>query len=96
MAVSEAECPVVSANLELARYEAAAKAHGGSDGERLAGFKSQVAAAEADLAEVQVSAAKAKATMEGARPGDPAAPAPVAPTAGSTAPVAAPDDQPRP
>jgi len=91
--VGEAEIPVASANLELAKYEAATRSNGGPDGERLAGFKSQVAAAEADLAEVQVSAAKAKTAMDAANPRDLPAEAPASSNQGTAAvaPAASPD-----
>jgi len=66
--VGEAEVPVAGARVELSKYEAATRSGAGPDGERLAAFKSQLAAAEAYLAEAGVSAAKAKTAMDGARP----------------------------
>ena len=95
--VGEAEIPVANANLELAKYEAATRSNGGPDGEKLAGFKSQVATAAAELAEVQVSAAKAKTAMDVLRPRDlPAeAPAPTNLGPAAVAPAASPDAGPR-
>ncbi|OGR09673.1 MAG: hypothetical protein A2341_15000 [Deltaproteobacteria bacterium RIFOXYB12_FULL_58_9] len=68
VAVAEAEILVANAQLELAKFEAATSSKEGANATRLAEFKSQVAAAEADLAEVRVSAAKADAAMDAVRP----------------------------
>ncbi len=84
VAVREAEIPVARAILELARYEAAAKARGGPEGERLAGFRLQVATFEAELAEAHLLAARAKAVVDalpGALPGEGLADGSVAPAA---------------
>jgi hypothetical protein len=67
VAVGEAEIAAASANLELVKYESATRSKGGPDATALAEFKSQSATAGADLAEVQVSAAKAEAVMDAAR-----------------------------
>lgn len=66
--VGDAEIAVAGAKLELTKYVALTQARGYPNEEKLAEFKSQVAGAEADLAEVQVLAAKAEATMSAMRP----------------------------
>jgi len=88
VAVGEAELVVARANLELAKYEAATRSKEGPNATRLAEFKSQAAAAEADLAELRVLAARAEAAMDAVRPRE------VAPQPPETgAPVTPPEEQ---